>query len=113
MPLPPFQYNAYQDPYVGDITSLMGQPSAIQAQSVREIGDIRAGEARQKGAATAQMIGSLGEITQQGYAGYRKEKADRIHQKLLEEISTEALAYVGEDAGRRHILEPGRFVGRT
>ena len=98
--MPPFRYNAYQDPYVGDITSLMGQPSAIQAQSVREIGNVRAQEARDKGAATAQMIGSLGEITQQGYAGYRKEKADRIHQKLLEEISTEALAYVGEDRVR-------------
>ena len=51
--MPPFRYNAYQDPYVGDITSLMGQPSAIQAQSVREIGNVRAQEARDKGAATA------------------------------------------------------------
>lgn len=83
MPLPPFRYNAYQDPYVEDITSLMGQPSAIQAQSVREIGGIRAEEALQKGAATAQMIGSLGQITQQGYAGYQDEKADAIYDELV------------------------------
>ena len=72
--MPPFRYNAYQDPYVGSITSLMGQPSAIQAQSVREIGDVRAQEALQKGAATAQMIGGLGQIAQQGYAGYRQRR---------------------------------------
>jgi hypothetical protein len=114
MPLPPFRYNAYQDPYVEDITSLMGQPSAIQARSVREIGDIRAGEALQKGAATAQMIGSLGEITQEGYAGYQEAKADDIYSELLMELADreeKMLATKQETEVTEPVYEHGRWSG--
>ena len=58
--MPPFQYRTVQDPYVGSITNLMGAGSRARAQSIREVGDIRAKEALEKGAITSQMIGSLG-----------------------------------------------------
>ena len=98
--MPPFQYRTVQDPYVGDITRLMGAGPEAEARSIRDIGNIRAEEAQQKGVIRSNLVQGLGQTVNQGYTAYRQEKADRIHQKLLEEMNPAALRHVGEDRVR-------------
>jgi hypothetical protein len=83
--MPPFQYRTVQDPYVGSITNLMGAGPAAEAQSIRDVGAIRAQESLQKGDIRSNLIGGLGETASQGYAAYRDAKADDMWAKFLAE----------------------------
>ena len=98
--MPPFQYRTFQDPYVGDITRLMGAGPEAQARSIREIGNIRAQEAQQKGAITAGLVGNLSDIGQSAYGTYRQNKIDKLVAEVANRINPAALTYVGEDRVR-------------
>jgi hypothetical protein len=89
--MPPFQYRTVRDPYVGSITNLMGAGPRARAQSIREVGDIRAEEAREKGAITSQMIGSLGRIAGEGYESHQEAKADQIYNDLIKTVNEETI----------------------
>jgi hypothetical protein len=84
--MPPFQYRTFQDPYVGSITSLMGAGPEAEARSIRDVGDIRAEEAIQKGGIRSNLVRGLGETISQGYAGYRNAKADDMWAGFLGEL---------------------------
>jgi hypothetical protein len=98
--MPPFQYRTVKDPYVGDITRLMGAGPAAEARSIREVGNIRAEEAQQKGAITAGLVGNLTQIASSGYDRYRETKADEIFQRLVGKKTQASYAAVGEDRMR-------------
>ena len=108
--MPPFQYRTVQDPYVGSITNLMGAGSRARAQSIREVGDIRAKEALEKGAITSQMIGSLGQIAGEGYESHQEAKADQIYNDLIKTIDKETISFDRTD--RLHPQDmPGASTG--
>ena len=98
----PFRYRDYavQDPYVGDITRVMGEGPAAEARSIREVGNIRAEEAQQKGAITAGLVGNLTQLASIGYDRYRETKADEIFQRLVGKKTQASYAAVGEDRMR-------------
>ena len=98
--MPPFQYRTFQDPYVGDITRLMGAGPEAEARSIREVGNIRAQEAQQKGAITAGLVGNLTQMASTEYDRYKERKADEAFQQLVGKISPKALEAVGEDRVR-------------
>ena len=84
--MPPFQYRTVQDPYVGSITNLMGAGPAAEAQSIRDVGAIRAQESLQKGDIRANLIGNLGQIAGEAYSGYQEAKADEVYAELMGEL---------------------------
>jgi hypothetical protein len=87
--MPPFRYrdHAFQDPYVGDITRLMGAGPEAEARSIREVGNIRAQESQQKGAIRSNLAQGLGQTVNQGYAAYRDAKADEMWAGFLSKIA--------------------------
>jgi hypothetical protein len=99
--MPPFQYRTFQDPYVGDITRLMGAGPEAEARSIREVGNIRAQEAQQKGAIRSNLAQGLGQTVNQGYTAYREAKADEMFNVLTGQLTTKAqYESVGEDFPR-------------
>jgi hypothetical protein len=98
--MPPFQYRTFQDPYVGDITRLMGAGPEAEARSIRDIGNIRAQEAQQKGAIRANLAQGLGAVAQGAYGTYKQHKIDQLVAEVANRINPAALAYVGEDRVR-------------
>jgi ribosomal protein S10 len=85
--MPPFQYRTVQDPYVGDITRLMGAGPEAEARSIRDIGNIRAEEAQQKGVIRANLVQGLGQTVNEGYTAYRDDKADKMWAGFLAKLA--------------------------
>jgi hypothetical protein len=104
--MPPFQYRTFQDPYVGDITRLMGAGPEAEARSIRDIGNIRAQEAQQKGAIRANLAQGLGQTVNQGYTAYRDAKADEMFNTLTGQLTLEAQRKsVGEGPGGPPVVD--------
>jgi hypothetical protein len=65
----------------------MGAGPEAEARSIRDIGNIRAEEAQQKGAIRANLAQGLGQTVNEGYTAYRDDKADKMWAGFLAKIA--------------------------
>tara|TARA_R110000824_G_scaffold39304_3_gene118964 strand:+ start:229 stop:2010 length:1782 start_codon:yes stop_codon:yes gene_type:complete len=65
----------------------MGAGPEAEARSIRDIGNIRAQEAQQKGAIRANLAQGLGQTVNQGYTAYREAKADDMWAGFLSKLA--------------------------